>query len=196
MSLKNIYHLSPLKRTIIMWIVFQLILWIVFGVSAITHQDAWLNVMEVNPNNAAVGGWITTFAFIIISNLLICILIAVGNLFVRFGVVTPGFIVLIVQAFSIGWIAGSNQFEVPFATITDANLAYLKIGLWETTAYIVTCAITLPKSLYIADSFPATRWLETKKISAIKFNKTEKIIFIIGILSLVIAALIETYKLL
>lgn len=195
MKLKNIYNMEVIKRTIIMWVLFQILLWLVFGISFLLHKDAWTNVIEVIPNTAAVGGWWTTLLFIIFNNLIICLLIIIGNIFVRFNVVTPGILVLIVQAITIGWLAGSNGFEVPFASVMAANIGYLRIGLWETTTYILVCAVTLPKSLYIANTFPATKWDCVRKLSDVKLDRKEIVILVIGGCSLIAAAIIETIRL-
>lgn len=191
-KLGNVYAISPIKRSIIIWLGFQILLWLIFAFSYLIHKDAWLNVVEVDAASAAVGGGFSTFLFIIAINLFIYILISVGNLFVRFNVVTPGLIVLIIQAVSIGWLAGSNGFEVPFVSVMAANVQFLKVGLWETTAYALACAVTLPKSLLISDTFPAKKWSQTNKFKDIKLSKSEIVILLLGGISLIIAALIET----
>jgi len=193
--LKNlfIYQISPIKRSIIIWLGFQGILWLVFGISYITHEEAWLNVVEIEPVTAAVGGWWSTVLFIVLSNILLCTLIIVGNIFVRFSNVTPGVIVLIIQAVMIGWLAGSNGFEVPFANVTAANIQYLRIGLWETTAYALACAVTLPKSLLIAETFPAKEWSETHRLKDIRLSNSEIYILLSAFIVLIIAAIIETF---
>jgi hypothetical protein len=94
----------------------------------------------------------------------------------------------------IGWLAGSNGFEVPFKTVTAANLQYLRIGLWETTAYVLACAVTLPKSLLIADTFPAKEWSQKRSLKDIKFSIDEIIITVLGAIILISAAIVETFK--
>lgn len=193
-SVGYIYNFGPVKRSIVILIGFQALLWLIFSFSYILHRDAWINVIPACPGTAAVGSWWTTLIFIILNNLFICILIAAGNLFVRFNIVTPGLIVLIVQAAMIGWLAGSNGFEMLFKNAAEANIQFLKIGLWETTAYALTCAVTITKSLNISETFPAKEWSETRKLKDIKLNRTEMIILIIAIIALISAAIIETYK--
>lgn len=190
-----IYQLSAIKRSIIIWLGFQGILWLVFGISYIIHKEAWLNVVEIEPVTAAVDGWWSTFLYIILNNLVICVLIIVGNIFVRFNIITPGLVVLVIQAITIGWLAGSNGFEVPFANVTAANIQYLRIGLWETTAYALICAVTLPKSLLVAETFPAKKWSQTHKLKDIKLSNSEICILLLGIIVLIIAAIIETFAL-
>lgn len=191
----RIYQLGAIKRTIIIWLSFQGLLWLVFGISYFTHRDAWLNVVEIDPGTATLGGWWITFLYIVLSNLFICLLIMAGNIFVRFNIVTPGLVVLVIQAVMIGWLAGSNGFEVPFVSVTAANIQFLRIGLWETTAYALVCAVTLPKSLLVAEKFPAKAWSQTRKLKDIKFSKDEISIFLLGITVLIIAAIIETFAL-
>jgi hypothetical protein len=190
-----IYNSGIIRRTIIIWLAFQLLMWIVFGVSYLIHIDAWTNVSRVEPSSAAVGGWSTTFIFILFNNAIICLLIVVGNIFVRFASVTPGVIALLIQAVSIGWLAGANGFEVPFQNVMTANMQFLKIGLWETTSYTLACAITLPKSLYIADTFPAKEWSEVRKFKDIRLTVQEFIVTLLGGLMLIGAAIVETIAL-
>lgn len=188
----HIYQLSAVKRSIIIWIVFQALLWLVFGISYIIHNDAWTNVVRIDPATAAEGGWLSTFLFIILSNSIICALLAAGNLLVRFGSVTPGLVALFIQAVSIGWLAGSNGFEVPFESVMAANMQFLRIGLWETTAYALIFAVTLPKSLLIADTFPAKKWSHTRKLKDVKLSTSESGLILIGITVLIIAGIVET----
>ena len=91
----------------------------------------------------------------------------------------------------IGLTAGANSFEFPFATVLDANIRYLKVGLWETTSYALICAVTLTKSLNIADTFPAKQWTETRILKDIRFSIGEKTLALISILMLITAAYIE-----
>lgn len=190
----NIYHLAPIKRSIIIWLSFQVLLWAVFGLSYLLNKEAWINVTVVESASAMVGsGWWSTFLFIIISNFIICLLITVGNLFVRFGFITPGLVVLVIQAISIGWLAGSNGFEVPFVTLKAANLQFIKIGLWETSAYALIGAVTLPKSLLVADTFPAKEWSQKRKLNDISLCLAEKIIIIFGLAVLIIAGIVEAF---
>jgi hypothetical protein len=82
---------------------------------------------------------------------------------------------------------------VPFATVGAANLQYLRIGLWETTAYAIACAITLPKSLLVARSFPAKTWDEKRKLHDMRLENVEKTIVLLGGAALFIAAVIEAW---
>jgi hypothetical protein len=193
-GLGALYQLSVIKRCFTIWLGFQVILWVVFAISYIINKDAWVNVIEVNSATAAVGGWWSTLLFIIGSNLIICILITVGNLFVRFKVITPGLLILVAQGIMIGWLAGANGFEVPFINVTAANMQYLRIGLWETTAYSLVCGVTLTKSLLISETFPPKKWSQTRKLKDIKLSITEIIILLISSIMLIVAAIIETYS--
>ncbi len=188
----EIFNMGVFKRSIFLLIMFQLISWSVFGISYFFNQDAWIDIIYVNPNIASEGGWVSTFLFIFINNSIICILIVVGNLFVRFGVITPGLMILLIQAVIIGWLAGQNGFEVPFVSVKEANLQFLKVGLWETIAYVLACSITLPKSLHIADTFPAKQWTTVRKFKDIKLSLIENIVMITCIMFLLSAAVIET----
>lgn len=164
MSIKNLYEMSVLPRTSLLWLVFMAVLWTIFAAGLVTHPQAWSNIPPVAPEK----GW-NVFWFIVRNNFLILVLITVGNLFVRFGKITPGLIVLGVQAIMIGWTAGTNGFWEPFQSVAAANAAFLRIGLWETSAYVLICAVTLSKSLLVSDTFPAKRWAKTTPIKDLTF---------------------------
>ena len=74
-------------------------------------------------------------------------------------------------------------------------MQYFRIGLWETSAYAVFCAVTLTKSLLVADSFPAREWTETHTLRSLRFSRTEKALALLAFLFLVGAALVEAFYL-
>lgn len=186
--LKHIYETTTLKRTAIIWLAYMAALWAVFAVGLLTHPQAWQGVAPA-PRET---GW-RFLLFILGSNGLILLLITAGNLFVRFGSVTPGLVILFVKAVQIGWTAGTNAFSPPFASVAAANAAFLRIGLWETTAYALVCAATLTKSLYVADSFPAKRWVETHSLGDLSLTPAEWMAIAGAVLCLVGAALAEAF---
>lgn len=188
----NIFSADVYKRSIILLFVFQFVLWASFGISYLFNQEEWLDVILVEPVSAAAGAWYSTLLYILFMNSIICFFIIAGNIFVRFGSVTPGLVILLIQAVSIGCLAGRNGFEIPFMSVKEANLQFLKIGFWETTAYVLACSITLPKSLYISNKFPAKEWDTVRKLKEIKFSKEEKLIAVICVILLLVAAIIET----
>lgn len=162
-----------------------------FGITCFFNTDAWTDVPEAGYTPGGSDVLLKTFLLIIGNNLILLLLIVGGNIFVRFGIFTPGLLVLLIQGIMIGLVAGSNSFEFPFASIREANIQYLKVGLWETTAYALACAVTLTKSLYISTTFPARQWSEVRKLKEITFNAAKKIIAIISVLLLVVSAYIE-----
>jgi hypothetical protein len=186
--LKKLLEVNPLRRTVILWIAFMAALWLVFGIGLLTHPGAYDHVPAVERET----GW-QVLAFILGSNGVLLFIIMVGNLFVRFGSVTPGLLILAYEAVIIGWTAGTNGFMEPFASVAAANAAFLRIGLWETTAYVLLCAVTLPKSLHVAATFPAKQWSQTFRLREIRFNRSEIAIAAFGICSLVGAALVEAF---
>lgn len=188
MSLQNLLEKGVLSRILILWLVSMSLLWAVFAVGAYSHPDAWVNVQPVEPQT----GW-GVFWFILRNNFLILGLITVGNLFVRFGAVTPGLLVLSIQLVTIGWTAGTNGFSDPFLSVAAANTAFLRIGLWEVTAYIAICAITLNKSLLIADTFPAKKWTKVTRLRDVSFTRTEILASTVGVLALLFAAYTEAF---
>ena len=190
-EMEYLYKVSPARRTLLIWVGFQLLLWSVFVVGFLTHGEAWQRVIPVPPGAGAEGGFAATLLYILGRNLMICLLIVAGNILFRFGWFTPGLAILVLQGVNIGWLAGSNGFEVPFATVGAANLQYLRIGLWETTAYAIACAITLNKSLLVARSFPAKTWDEKRTLHEIRLENVEKFIVLLGGATLLVASVIE-----
>jgi uncharacterized membrane protein SpoIIM required for sporulation len=190
-KMTHLYKAGVVKRTIVVWIAFQAILWIVFGITYFANPDSWRGIYEASHAVPSSDSLLRTFLFIIGNNLTLFLLIALGNIFVRFGPLTPGLLILALQGVMIGRVAGANSFEFPFASVWDANIRYLKVGLWETTAYALICAVTLTKSLNIADTFPAKQWTETRKLKDIDFSVAEKIVVLISVLMLITAAYIE-----
>jgi Zn-dependent membrane protease YugP len=186
--LKKLLEMNPVRRTVILWIVFMVALWLVFGIGLLTHPGAYQQVPAVERET----GW-PVAAFILGSNGILLLLISAGNLFVRFGSLTPGLLILAYEAAAIGWTAGTNGFMEPFPSVAAANAAFLRIGLWETTAYVLLCAVTLPKSLNVAATFPAKQWSRTSKLQEIRFCRSEVLIAAFGIFSLVGAALLEAF---
>ncbi len=189
-KMTHLYEAGVVKRTIVVWIAFQAILWILFGITYFANPDSWRGIYEASHAVPSSDSLLRTFLFIIGNNLTLFLLIALGNIFVRFGPLTPGLLILALQGVMIGRVAGANSFEFPFATVWDANIRYLKVGLWETTAYALICAVTLTKSLNIADTFPAKQWTETRKLKDIDFSVAEKIVVLISALMLITAAYI------
>lgn len=184
----KLFLMNVALRSVILWLVFMLILWTVFALGWATHPQAWNSAASFYSET----GW-QVFWFILGHNLPLLLLIVAGNLFVRFGSFTPGLVILFYQAVAIGWVAGTNSFTEPFPTVAAANTAFLHIGLWETTAYVLICAVTLPKSLYIADTFPAKEWTAIGRIKDLRFNLTESLIGSAGILCLIVAAISEAF---
>lgn len=186
--MNRLFKKNAITRSILIWLAFMTVLWIVFAIGVLTHPTAWVNIPPVEVQT----GW-NIFFFILGMNGIILFLITIGNLFVRFGVITPGLIILAWNAVNIGWTAGTNGFTEPFASVALANAAFVRIGLWETTAYVLICAVTLDKSLYIADTFPAKKWTEIRKLKDLHFSKTEIVIIVASIASLLGAGIIEAF---
>jgi hypothetical protein len=177
-----------LLRTVIIWASMLIVMFVTFGVGVATHPEAWSGV----PARETLGGWPLLWTALF-HNTLILLLIGVGNLFVRFGRFTPGLLILIIQALTIGWTAGTNAFANPFPSVAAANAAFLRIGLWETGAYAVVCAVTLTKSRLIADAFPATAWEEQRSLQDLTFTRSETWLLIMSVVMLVGAAVTEAW---
>jgi len=190
--IKDLYELGVAKRSVIVWILFQGVLWVTFAISFLAYRAEWNVVREVGIG-VYDGSAAALFLEIVGRNSVLVLLIALGNIFVRFGPITPGLLILVTQGITIGFVAGTNSFEFPFVSVAEANLQFLKVGLWETTAYAIICAVTITKSLNIADSFPARRWAEVRTLRDISFSTTEKGFALAGIILIIMAAYIETF---
>jgi hypothetical protein len=186
--LKNLFDMQPLPRTVVLWLAFMALMWLVFGVGLLTHPGAYTQI----PAMERAAGW-PVVGFILGNNGVLLLLIIVGNLFVRFGNFTPGLLILAYEAVVIGWTAGTNGFMEPFPSVAAANAAFLRIGLWETTAYVLLCAVSLPKSLNEAATFPAKQWSRTRKLQDIRFSPSELAIAALGVCSLLGAAFVEAF---
>jgi len=186
--LKRIYNENPVTRTIVVWCLFMAIQWTVFLIGFLTHRSAWVNVEVLTPDTG-----VSSSLFIIANNLVVVALIVVGNLFARFGSLSIGGLVLLVQGVAIGWTAGTNGFQYPFATVAEANLNYLKIGLWEVSAYAIICAVTITKSLNISETFPPKKWSVTRKLSDLVWDGQEKALLFVGLAFLIIAGFVEGF---
>ncbi|HHT28623.1 MAG TPA: hypothetical protein GXZ82_15470 [Firmicutes bacterium] len=188
--MKRLYEMGALKRTVIIWTAFMALLWAVFGIAALVYPDAYQLSEDAVP--AGQMNALSLFTYIVVMNALVGLLIAGGNLFVRFGVVTPGLLVLAYQGIQIGWLAGTNGFATPFSSVWAAHMAFLRVGLWETSAYALVCAVTLPKSLYIAATFPARAWEEERTLHDVRLDKNELAILAVAIIFWLGAAVSET----
>ena len=169
---RGIYERGP-SRKVIIWVAFQAALWLVFGVSYLFSPDSW----SISDGSGATtrGRQCAADVFDHCRNEpVLSLLITVANLFVGSGQITLGPVILLIQAVMIGHVAGTNAFEYPFASVLEANIQYLKVGLWETTAYALICAVTMTKSLHVADSFPAKKWVEVKALRDLRFTAIEK----------------------
>ena len=186
--IKKIYGMEPVKRVIIVWLAFFIIQWAVFLVAYLTNPEAWVNVQTGVPDR----GMDSALA-ILANNGILLILIVAANLFARFGSVSLGGLILIIQAVMIGWTAGTNGFAFPFPNLGAANMNYLKIGLWELSAYAIVGGVTLTKSLNISETFPPKSWVVSRKLKDITFDKTEERLLILAAVFLAVAALMEGF---
>lgn len=179
----------PVVRTLVVWAVMMVVLWVVFAVAVVTHPAAWTDVTAQPLDRGWPLLWLALGA-----NGFILAAIAVGNLFVRFGgLATPGLLVLVMQAVVIGWTAGTNAFAAPFQSVAAANAAFLRVGLWETTAYAVMCAVTLRMSRLVADGFPAREWVQRRSLRQLWVSGVEWALVATSVVLLTGAAVIEAF---
>lgn len=186
--IRKIYGMEPVKRVVIVWLAFFIIQWVVFGAAYLTHKEAWVNVQTGVPDTG-----MNSALAILANNGILLILIVAANLFARFGSVSLGGLILIIQAVMIGWTAGTNGFTFPFTSIGAANMNYLRIGLWELSAYAIVGGVTLTKSLNISETFPPKEWVVSKKLKDITFDRTEERLLILAAVLLAFAALMEGF---
>jgi hypothetical protein len=186
--IKRIYAMAPVRRVVIVWLAFFIIQWAVFLLAYLTNPEAWVNVQTGAP-----GRGMDSALAILANNGILLILIVAANLFARFGSVSLGGLILTIQAVMIGWTAGTNGFSFPFTSLGAANMNYLKIGLWELSAYAIVGGVTLTKSLNISETFPPKDWVVSRKLKDITFDKTEERLLILAAVLLVFAALMEGF---
>jgi hypothetical protein len=179
---------NALVRSTLIWIATMIVLQSVFYLAVWVHPEAWQEVATTELER----GW-PLLALALLHNSLIMVAIGGGNLFVRFGSITPGLIVLVIQAVTIGWVAGTNSFAAPFPSVAAANAAFLRVGLWETSAYAIMCAVTLPKSLLISATFPAREWMDRRTLNEVGFTLLEGALIALSVLMLVGAAIMEAF---
>jgi hypothetical protein len=191
--LSRLYQLGGLRRAAVVWVAFMVVLWSAFAGAALAYPDAFRGVEPAERVDSMAG--LALFLYISVMNGMILLLIAGGNLFARFGWVTPGLIVLLLQGVQIGWMAGSNAFEFPFPSMAAANLAFLRVGLWETSACALICAVTLPHPLLISETFPPRAWSETRKLSDLRLGHQETVVLFLAIAMWLGAAVSEAVAL-
>jgi hypothetical protein len=75
--------------------------------------------------------------------------------------------------------------------VAAANSAFLRIGLWETGAYAVVCAATLPKSRLVAATFPATAWEAERALRDLTFTRSECFLLVMSGMMVIGAAVAE-----
>lgn len=191
--LEKIYKLKLKKRCIVMWIVFQVLLWGIFFIAFFLNKDKWENI-NINKieQEISIGMCVSSFVRILIMNILIYTIIAAGNLIARINIFTPGTVILLIHAIGLGWLAGINGFSVEFDSLLSANIQFLKVDLWEYTAYILVCCVTMTKSVYILEDYKMRKFEKTSSLKEIKFTKIETKVLAISFAILVTSAIIET----
>ena len=107
----GLYQVEAVKRTIIIWLLLQAVLWVFFVIGYLA--GAWRGrCAAIAPASAAVGGVASTLGYIVFRNAIVLLLIGAGNILVRFGSVTLASWYLFR---SYHWLGrGTNGFEVPF----------------------------------------------------------------------------------
>ena len=65
----HLYNVSSARRTLLILVGFQLLLWSVSAVGFLTHREAWQHVAPVPPEFGAEGGFAETLSH---SFLLLC----------------------------------------------------------------------------------------------------------------------------
>ena len=61
----SLYSAGAVKRTIVVWLLLQSVLWIFFAAGYLAKPGSWDNVQAVAPSSAAVGGVATTVGYIV-----------------------------------------------------------------------------------------------------------------------------------
>lgn len=109
----------------------------------------------------------------------------------RFGPFNVGTLYLAVQVVMIGRIAGLNAFEFPMSSIADGLLQFLRVGLWEVTAYVIVAAVTITKARWIADRLGASEWRERRTWRELDWNDDERWLLVAAVGLILGAGLVE-----
>ena len=131
----GLYQVGAVKRTIIIWLLLQAVLWVFFVIGYLARPGAWQDVPAIAPASAAVGGVASTLGYIVFRNAIVLLLIGAGNILVRFGSVTPGLLVLLVQGATIGWVE-RMALRFPFQACSCQPAVFTHRPM-ETSAYAV-----------------------------------------------------------
>lgn len=124
-------------------------------------------------------------------NLGMLALIGLSSTLFRFGSLNPGTLVVFVLAFTIGRIAGLNDFEYPMLGIGEGLVRFVQVGLWEMSAYVIVAAVTMTKSRWIADRLGARQWRTERRWRDIEWAGNEIACLGIAVVLIFGAAVVE-----
>lgn len=128
-------------------------------------------------------------------NLANAALIGVASTLFRFGPVNVGTAYLTVQLVVIGRIAGLNTFAYPMPSVVDGLVQFLRVGLWEVTAYVIVAAVTMTKARWIADRPGAAQWRERRRWRQLPWTTTDRWLLFVAVTLILLAGAIEAVTL-
>lgn len=158
-------------RVVVLWLVTLTIMFVSFGLH-LWLGNGYEQVAAVPPERASTRllPLLLTIWGINLANALV---IGFTSTLFRFGPVNVGTLYLTVQVVMIGRIAGLNRFEYPMANVGEGLLQFLRVGLWEVTAYAIVAGVTLTKARWIADRPGASTWRERRTWAELDWGRTE-----------------------
>lgn len=159
-------------RVVVLWLMalgvmfasFGLHLWLGSGYDEVAAPSA-------APGSARLLPLLLTIWGINVANALV---IGVTSTLFRFGPINVGALYLTVQVVMIGRIAGLNGFEHPMASVGEGLVQFVRVGLWEVTAYVIVAGVTLTKARWIADRLGAKTWREQRTWAELDWSRTER----------------------
>lgn len=124
-------------------------------------------------------------------NLANAAVIGLASTLFRFGPFNVGTLYLAVQLVMIGRIAGLNTFAYPMASVSDGLLQFIRVGLWEVTAYVIVAAVTITKARWIADRLGASEWRQRRTWRELDWSGTERSLLVAAVGLILGAGLVE-----
>jgi len=135
---------------------------------------------------------VSTFLKILIINTVIGGIIFCSCNFIKLKDLPLGYVAVWCQIFIYGLVKGTNSFEYPYPSLQASFIGFLRTGLWEFTAYILTVCSTANIALYRQDSWFSSNLTKVRDLKDVKLCRNEIIAYFTGILILVASALTES----
>lgn len=185
--LEWVYGQPVLIRVVVLWLATFAVLFASFAL------HLWLGDgyegEATGPTDAESVGEVLAVALPI--NLGMLAFIGASSTLFRFGPLNPGTLVIFILAFTIGRVAGLNDFEYPMSSVGAGLVRFAQVGLWEVSAYVLVAAVTMTKSRWIADRVGAKRWRTERRWRDLEWTSSEVACFGVAVVLIVVAAVAE-----